>query len=154
MPLPECAGLAGRNNCSVRQKAEIPIQSVELILRTARRKLGSLPRHALQRRRRDRPAAAIFYIAPPLRPSFPVPPPPFPLKTNNERDQSLAALRGRRRAGPSLGDGRATRKMFEGIHLLDRLLAPSVPLHLHSPSPLPSAFASIERCVFALVHVR
>ena len=67
--------------------------------------------------------------------------PSIPLKTNNERDQSLAALMGRRRAGPSLGDGRATRKMFEGILLLARLLAPSVPLHLHShpQAPFPTS---------------
>ena len=40
--LPALAMRAAHNNCSAQQKAEIPIQSLELILRTARRKLGSV----------------------------------------------------------------------------------------------------------------
>ena len=87
---------ARHNNCSTQQKAEIPIQSLELILRTAGRKLGSPDIGCNDDERRSTGCNFLHCTAPsPLSLST------FPLKTNNERDQSLTAGRdlGRRTDG-------------------------------------------------------
>ena len=97
-PRPSPRPGARHNNCSAQQKAEIPIQSLELILRTARR-AGNWAPPTLVATTTDR--LQFFTPHRPL-PSFS----PFPLKTNNERDQSLTHCGG---GGGTLDDGRRGR---------------------------------------------
>ena len=123
---------AGHSNCSAQQKAEIPIQSLESSgVSGAHSANGPGPPPEIGPPRESQRTLAgcndeptirsttrlqFFTLRRPLFPSS-------PLKTNNERDQSLTEAAARRDLGRRMGGRtRATRKMFECTLLFVQLL--------------------------------
>ena len=153
--LPALAMRAAHNNCSAQQKAEIPIQSLELILRTARRKLGSVD-IGCNGDRRSTDRLQFFTLHRPLH-LFPSSLPPFALKTNNERDQSLTAETGRdlgRRAGGRGRHGKRSNAFSSSFNYCLRSERNSRIPFTHRPRCVRSCSRWAGQNVFAPVHGR